>query len=368
MADPPCARYICIHGHFYQPPRENPWLEAIEVQDSAYPYHDWNERINAECYAPNTASRILDPDFKIIDIVNNYSKISFNFGPTLLSWMENFAPETYQTILDADAQSRNNFSGHGSAIAQVYNHMIMPLANLRDRVTQVRWGIADFRKRFGREPEGMWLAETAVDLLTLDILADHGIKFTILAPRQASRCRPIGTETWEDASGEKINTKVAYVCHLPSGRKINLFFYDGAISKDITFGNLLVSGENFAHRINSAFADKPNPQMVHIATDGETYGHHYKRADMALSYFMYDIVAHGHAKITIYGEFLAMHPPSHEVEIFENTSWSCEHGIERWRSDCGCNTGASRASPGARPLEKTWTGFATSSSPFTKRR
>ncbi len=352
MPDPPCARYICIHGHFYQPPRENPWLEAIEVQDSAYPYHDWNERINAECYAPNTASRILDPDFKIIDIVNNYSRISFNFGPTLLSWMENFAPETYAAIIDADVQSRKNFSGHGSAIAQVYNHMIMPLANLRDRVTQVRWGIADFVKRFGREPEGMWLAETAVDLLTLDILADHGIKFTILAPRQASRCRPIGTQEWQDASGEKIDTKMAYVCHLPSGRKINLFFYDGAISKDIAFGNLLVSGESFAHRINSAFTGGPNPQMVHIATDGETYGHHYKRADMALSYCMYDVESHGHAKITIYGEFLEKHPPSHEAEIFENTSWSCEHGIERWRSDCGCNTGAGWRQPWRAPLRE----------------
>ncbi|MDD5232983.1 MAG: DUF3536 domain-containing protein [Syntrophales bacterium] len=334
-------RFVCIHGHFYQPPRENPWLEDIETQDSAYPYHDWNERITAECYAPNTASRILDTDLKIIDIINNYSRMSFNFGPTLLSWMKVHSPQIHEAIIEADRMSRTRFSGHGSAVAQVYNHMIMPLANGRDRKTQVIWGIRDFQSRFGRSPEGMWLAETAADLLTLDILAENGIKYTVLAPRQAKRVRLIGTEEWRDVSGEKVDTKSVYSCQLPSGRKIALFFYDGAIARDIAFGNLLTSGENYAKRIMSAFSDADNagPQIVHIATDGETYGHHYKLADMSLAYCLYDIEAKGQARITVYGEYLGKFPPRHEVEIFENTSWSCEHGIERWRSDCGCNTG-----------------------------
>src|SRR5688572_20669186 len=194
-------RYLCIHGHFYQPPRENPWLEAIELQDSAYPYHDWNERITAESYAPNGSARILDDQARITQIVNNYSRISFNFGATLLAWAQAKAPGLHQSILDADAHSRKLFGGHGSAIAQAYNHMIMPLANSRDKVTQVKWGIADFRDRFQRDPEGMWLAETAVDLETLDILSDHGIKFTILAPYQAHLVSRIGATEWVDVTG-----------------------------------------------------------------------------------------------------------------------------------------------------------------------
>ena len=199
----------------------------------------------------------------------------------------------------------------------------------------------------------MWLAETAVDLLTLDIMAEHGIRFTVLAPRQAHRVRKVETEDWQSVEGEKVNTKMAYVCSLPSGRQINLFFYDGAIAQDIAFGNLLVSGENFSHRIVSAFNGKDlNPQIVHVATDGETYGHHYKRADMALSYCLYDLTSHGHAEITVYGEYLDKHPPTHEAESFENTSWSCEHGIERWRANCGCNTGAGWRQPSRVPLRE----------------
>ena len=182
-------KFICIHGHFYQPPRENPWLEEVEFEESARPYHDWNARITAECYAPNSASRIMDPEWRIIGLVNNYSKISFNFGPTLLYWLASHQPELYQSILDADKESVKTFSGHGSAIAQVYNHIIMPLANKRDKQTQVKWGIRGFEKRFGRYPEGMWLPETAVDIETLETLAEHGIKFTVLAPHQASQMR-----------------------------------------------------------------------------------------------------------------------------------------------------------------------------------
>ncbi len=334
-------RYICIHGHFYQPPRENPWLEEVELQDSAYPYHDWNERITEECYAPNTASRILDKDGKIIDIVNNYSKISFNFGPTLLSWMERRKPEVYQAILDADTLSIERFSGHGAAIAQVYNHIIMPLANRRDKYTQVIWGINDFQKRFRRFPEGMWLPETAVDIETLEVLAELEIKFTILAPRQAK-----GVKKLHDAgimcevSEGSIEPTMPYLCHLPSGRTITIFFYDGPISQDIAFGNVLSSGEDFANRLFSAFSDqRPWPQIVHIATDGETYGHHQRNGDMALAYCLHYIESTNLSKITNYGEYLEKHPPTHEVVIFENSSWSCIHGIERWRDNCGCNSG-----------------------------
>ena len=349
--DPSSPRFICIHGHFYQPPRENPWLEEIEVQDSAYPYHDWNERVTAECYAPNTASRILDLDSKIVDIVNNYEKISFDYGPTLLSWIQKKAPDIYEAILAADRESQARFSGHGSAIAQVYNHIIMPLANSRDKRTQIVWGIRDFELRFGRKPEGMWLAETAVDLQTLDLLAEYGIKFTILAPRQASHIRKTGTGSWRDVSGNRIDTKHAYLCRLASGRQISLFFYDGAIAKDAAFGGLLTNGENFANRLMSALAkDNPNPQMVHLATDGETYGHHFKTADMSLAYCIYDIEMKEYASISIYGEYLEKCPPIQEVRIFENSSWSCEHGIERWRSDCGCNMGHGWRQPWRAPL------------------
>jgi len=334
-------QYICIHGHFYQPPRENPWLEEIELQETAYPYHDWNEKITAECYAPNAASRILGTGGKIIDIVNIYSKISFDFGPSLLSWLERHKPDVYQAILEADRLSAERFSGHGSALAHAYNHIIMPLANRRDKYTQIIWGIKDFQKRFNRFPEGMWLPETAADTETLEILVNLGIKFTILSPRQAKRiCKTGETRKWHDVSGERIDPTRAYLCALPSGRTITLFFYDGPISKDVSFGELLNNGETFANRLLSAFNDQRNwPQIVHIATDGETFGHHRRFGDMALSYCLYYIESNGLTKITNYGEYLEKHPPTHTVEIFENSSWSCVHGVERWRDNCGCNTG-----------------------------
>ena len=333
-------RFLCIHCHFYQPPRENPWLEAVELQDSAYPYHDWNERITAECYAPNSASRILDGSNRIVKIVNNYSRISFNFGPTLLSWLEESAPETYQAILDADRESQRNFSGHGSAIAQAYNHMILPLANRRDKYTQVLWGIRDFEHRFGREPEGMWLPETAVDIETLDVLAELGIRYTILAPHQARQVRRIGGTRYRNVEGARIDPTRAYVMRLPSGRTMNLFFYDGPISRAVAFEGLLSNGETFSQRLLSGFSDQRDwPQLMHISTDGETYGHHHAHGDMALAYALDHIESRGLAKITNYGEYLEKFPPTHEVQIVENSSWSCVHGVERWRSDCGCNSG-----------------------------
>lgn len=334
-------RYVCIHGHFYQPPRENPWLEAIEQQDSAAPWHDWNERIAAECYSPNASARVLDAEDRIARIVNNYARMSFNFGPTLLTWMERHAPDTYRAILAADTASRARFGGHGSAIAQVYNHLIMPLANLRDKRTQVRWGIADFMHRFHRKPEGMWLSETAVDTETLEVLAEEGIAFTILAPRQAARVRPIGGGDWVDVRGGRIDPSMPYRANLPSGRSIVIFFYDGPVSQAVAFERLLSSGEHFAGRLASAFDVRRTwPQLAHIATDGETYGHHHRHGEMALAFALRFMEAHSLAKLTNYGQHLERFPPTHEISILEETSWSCAHGVERWRSDCGCRAGS----------------------------
>ncbi|MEW6116429.1 MAG: DUF3536 domain-containing protein [Nitrospirota bacterium] len=335
------VRYVCIHGHFYQPPRENPWLEEVEVQDSAYPYHDWNERITAECYLPNAASRLLGPGGKIIGIFNNYAHMSFDFGPPLLSWMEKNKPDAYRRIIESDRLSAERFSGHGSALAQCYNHMIMPLANTRDKRTQVIWGIRDFQKRFGRDPEGMWLPECAVDSETLDILAEHGIKFTILAPWQVTHIRKMEERAvWQELEWGAIDTTMAYRCNLPSGRSINLFFYEGATAYAIASAGLLKSGDVFVRRLLDIFRDKDgHPQLAHIANDGESYGHHHRHGDMALAYCLHTIASQGLATLTNYGEFLERHPPTHEIKIRENSSWSCIHGVERWRSDCGCNSG-----------------------------
>ena len=332
-------RYICIHSHFYQPPRENPWLKKIERQESAYPYHDWNERIAHECYLPYAESPILGANGDSIKTINNYGKTNFNFGPTLLSWIRKRKPELYNTIINTDKESIKTFSGHGQAIAQVYNHIIMPLANARDKQTQVTWGIKYFEHHFGRAPEGIWLAETAVDSNTLEVIADHGIKFTILAPRQAKHIRKLDGNDWIDVNNETIDTKNVYLCHLPSGKNINIFFYDGSISSGIAFGGLLNNGEDFADRLISAFSEENSNQLVNIATDGETFGHHQRYGNMALAYCIYHIEKHNLAQFTVYGEYLEKFPPLYEVKIIENSSWSCAHGVERWRSNCGCNAG-----------------------------
>jgi len=334
------SRYLCIHGHFYQPPRENPWLDAIEQQDSAYPYHDWNERITAECYAPNASARVLDGEERIVRIVNNYERISFNFGPTLLSWLATHDRGTYEAILAADEASQQRFGGHGSAIAQVYNHIIMPLASERDRRTQVRWGLADFQKRFRRAPEGMWLAETAADIPTLEALAAEGVAFTIMAPRQCKATRKLGDSTWADQTGGRVDPSRPYVINLPSGRSIAVFFYDGPVSQAVAFEGLLHRGETFALRLLKAFSDRrAGPQLAHIATDGETYGHHHRGGEMALAYALAYIEENKLAELTCYGQHLERFPPTHEAQIFSPSSWSCAHGVERWRSDCGCRTG-----------------------------
>ncbi|MCS7051845.1 MAG: glycoside hydrolase, partial [Thermomicrobium sp.] len=241
-------RYVCIHGHFYQPPRENPWLEIVEVEDSAYPYHDWNERITAECYGPNAWSRILDDRGRIVRIVNNYAWISFDFGPTLLSWLEREAPELYRAILDADREGCQRLDGHGPAMAHPYHHVILPLASERDRRTELVWGLRDFEHRFGRRPEGIWLPETAVDLPTLEAVAALGLRFVVLAPHQAVAVRPPGFSGWQDVSGGRVETTRPYRVVLPSGRELAAFFYDGAIARDVAFGDLLNDGRQLAAR------------------------------------------------------------------------------------------------------------------------
>jgi len=336
--------YLCIHGHFYQPPRENPWLDLIEYQISAKPYHDWNQRITHECYGPNTRARLHGREGRIIKLINNYEYMSFNFGPTLLAWLEKAYPWIYAQVLAADRKSLDRYEGHGNAMAQVYNHIIMPLADRRDKITQIRWGLADFKHRFGREAEGMWLAETAVDSETLGLMADEGVKFTILSPTQAQSVRPLGqhqeNNSWHDVSGGRIDITRPYRVLLDeSGQRfIDVFFYDAAISKAVAYEKILASGENFLAQIEKAFVGHQNgPQLVSTATDGESYGHHFKFGDLALSWLFDHLEKSGGIRLTNYGFFLERFPPAHEVKLIENSSWSCAHGVERWRSDCGCS-------------------------------
>jgi hypothetical protein len=332
-------RWVCVHGHFYQPPRENPWREELEPQPSALPYRDWNARITAECYRPNAAARIVDAYGRIVEIVDNYERMSFDVGPTLMSWFEREAPDVHQALVDADVRSRARFGGHGSAMAQAYNHVIMPLASLRDRRTQVRWGVADFRHRFGRAPEGMWLPECAVDTASLEALAAEGVAFTVLAPRQARRVRPPGGSWQQCVDG--IDPSRAYACRLPSGRTLDLFFYDGPTSQAVAFERLLTDGNRFVERLVARPPRADGPALCHVATDGETYGHHHRYGDMALAWALSSIDRGERpgVRLTNYGELRARAPATWEVEIVENSSWSCAHGVERWRDDCGCNGG-----------------------------
>jgi len=343
-------RYICVHGHFYQPPREDPWLELVPRQDGAFPHHDFNARITAECYGANAASRILDADENIAEIVNNYERISFNFGPTLLSWLEAHEPLVYEGILAADRASREHFGGHGSALAQAYNHAILPLANRRDKETQVRWGIRDFEHRFGRAPEGMWLPEAAVDTESLEVLAEHGILFTLLAPRQAE----LGGAAQSLRTAANVDPRRPYRVCLPSGRTIAVFFYDGEISQAVAFDGLLGSGERLAQRLMGGFdVGDAGPQLVHIATDGESYGHHHRFGDMALAYALRRIESDPELRLTNYGEYLELHPPETEIDIVERSSWSCAHGVGRWSDDCGCRMSPGSSQAWRAPLRRT---------------
>lgn len=335
-------KYLTVHGHFYQPPRENPWLEFLELQESAFPAHDWNERVAKECYCPNSVSKIVDGSNKILDIVNNYEFMSFNFGPTLLSWLEKFCPDTYERIIDADKKSVEKHNGHGNAIAQVYNHIIMPLAAKEDKYLQTVWGIHDFKKRFGRMPEGMWLAETACDDETLGVLADCGIKFTILSPHQAKSFRKIGDRDFIDVSGGNIDTTVPYVYNIKSrpGKYIVLFFYNAQISQAVAFEELLTDSKRLVDKLKTGVNnDESLPRLTNIATDGESYGHHTKFGDMALAYAMKVRADEEGFTFTNYGEFLSLEEPHFEVEIKPVSAWSCSHGVGRWKEDCGCSTG-----------------------------
>src|SRR5574344_453462 len=334
--------FLTIHGHFYQPPRENPWLEAVELQDSALPCHDWNERVNNECYSPNSVSKIVDNKNRILDVVNNYKFMSFNFGPTLLSWLEVFAPSAYERIIKADIESVQEHNGHGNAMAQVYNHMIMPLANAHDKETQIKWGIKDFEYRFGRSPEGMWLAETAVDDETLKYLVDNGIKFTVLSPYQALKVKAKGQANWVDVSWGNIDPARSYRYYIKSDTKkfIDLFFYDGAISKSVAFDEILKDGNKFAKRLKDGVSESRDyPQLINIATDGESYGHHTKFGDMARAYVLRVRAKDEGFTITNYAEYLDKYRSDWEVDIKQASSWSCFHGVGRWKEDCGCSTG-----------------------------
>lgn len=335
---------IIIHGHFYQPPRENPWTGAIDRERSALPFHDWNERIHLECYRPNAFARITDNRGSIERIVNSYTRISFNFGPTLLNWLEHAHPETYARILEADRESVRDHQGHGNAIAQGYNHAILPLCNERDRITQIRWGIADFQHRFGRYPESLWLPETACNDATLGTMIDFGLLYVILSPTQAERIRALDAEEWQHASDGSIDPRRAYrYFHRDgSGRSIAIFFYDQRVSQAIAFEGALAWSSTFVDRLAQALGDG---ELVNVATDGESYGHHFPFGDRCLAYSLaVELPARGF-DLTNYGEFLANHPPRHEVEIKsgpqgEGTAWSCQHGVGRWYRDCGCQTDA----------------------------
>ncbi|HEX8144874.1 MAG TPA: DUF3536 domain-containing protein [Pyrinomonadaceae bacterium] len=335
---------LIIHGHFYQPPRENPWTEIVEREPSARPFHDWNERIHNECYRPNGYARIIDGYGRIELIVNNYVNTSFNFGPTLLSWLERHHPQTYARILEADRESAERRGGHGNAIAQAYNHSILPLDSERDRRTQVRWGLSDFRHRFGRDPEAMWLPETACDSLTLETLIEEGLRYVILSPHQAERVRTIGGDWLSVNEGQIDSTRPYKFLHRDkSGRSIAVFFYDGSIAKGIAFDGALASSQGLIDRFERAARDSGS--CVNVATDGETYGHHFHWGDRTLAYALEVEAVRRGFSVTNYGEFLDHHPPTMEVEIKRGpdglgTAWSCAHGVGRWSRDCGCQTGA----------------------------
>ncbi|NJO42682.1 MAG: DUF3536 domain-containing protein [Cyanobacteria bacterium RU_5_0] len=369
--------YVTVHGHFYQPPRENPYLNAIERQPSAAPFHDWNERIHYECYRPNAFARILSEREELLGIVNNFDYLSFNIGATLMSWLERHDVEVYQQILEADRRSCQRLNGHGNAIAQVYNHIIMPLANERDKYTQIRWGKADFHSRFGRDPEGMWLAETAVDHYTLKALIAEGIKFIVLAPSQAQRCRPISTENtpdpqWIEVGGSQIDPIQPYRCYLkevqgseipdqegtqfpiPNSQShpyIDIFFYDGPISRDMGFNDVLSSSDHLAGRIGQAVrGDHRAAQLIAIATDGETFGHHKGGTEKALAYAFTEEFPRRGWTVTNFAHYLSLNPPTWEVELKPVTAWSCSHGVDRWQEDCGCGGGGTWHQKWRRPL------------------
>ncbi|HEX2196740.1 MAG TPA: DUF3536 domain-containing protein [Actinomycetota bacterium] len=319
------AARITVHGHFYQPPRENPWTGRVDVQPGAAPFRDWNERVNAESYRPNT--RV---DLEGVGVVNNFERLSFNVGPTLLEWMKEADRATYDAIVAAD---------HGNALAQAYHHTILPLSPVRDIRTQVRWGLRDFRHRFGRRAEGIWLPETAADERTIDVLIEEGVGFTVLAPGQA-RYWSEADGPWVDVAEEPLDTTVAYRCaHSDgSGRYLNVLFYDGAISHAIAFDGAAKSAEGLMDLFEARAAS--GCHLVHSATDGETFGHHHKFGDIGLAWALFVEAERRGIEVVSYSEFLRDCPAERWVQLpAAGTSWSCVHGVGRWKEDCGCFTG-----------------------------
>jgi len=343
-------RFVILHGHFYQPPRENPWLGFIERQPSAAPFRHWTERITEECYRANAFSPVLARNGRVADLVNNFEHLSFNIGPTLMEWLEPNAPDVHRRIIAGDRRSAERLDGHGNALAQCYNHAILPLASRADKLTQVRWGLEDFEQRFGRRAAGIWLPETAVDQETVEILIECGVRFTVLAPTQLEASRPLaGNSDWEPVADH-----VNRVHHRPyrlfgrdrSAGHLDAFFFHPAISREISFEHLLRDGRTFARRLAQAFSqDDPEVQELTVATDGETFGHHEPFANMCLSWIFGQSAEKLHFRLTNFGHYLAHHPPRREARLQpgpdgEGTAWSCAHGVGRWTRDCGCSTGA----------------------------
>jgi len=336
--------HLVIHGHFYQPPRENPWTGRIERQPSAAPYPDWNHRIAAECYRPNAASRVLDERGRIQAIVNNYEWLSFNFGPTLMAWLVEAAPDVVAALREADRRSLERL-GHGNAIAQSYNHMILPLASARDRETQVRWGVCEFAHRFGRRPAAMWLAETAVDRPTLELLARAGMRYLILSPAQAARWRPLPDGAWSSASSAELDPRRPYRWVLRNERGepegdlgLDIVFYHAPLSRGVSFQHYLKDAAALAGRIQEAGGGLPDPLLL-LATDGESFGHHERFGDMCLARLFSREAARRDIHVTNLAAYLAAHRPAWEVELLPESAWSCSHGVGRWREDCGCSAG-----------------------------
>ena len=341
-------KFLAIHAHFYQPPRENPWTGDIPPQDSAFPYNDWNERITRECYIPNAYARINDSMGRAVELVNNYEYLNFNFGPTLLTWMEKRYPAYYAKIIRTAAETRIKY-GHSNAIAQAYNHSILPLASFNDRLTQVLWGLSDFERRFGFKAEAMWLPETAADEGTLRLLIDQGLRYVILSPHQAEKTRPLDCEKWTSVEAGQFETRRPYAWfdRTASGetiknRSLTLFFYNGQLSKAVAFEGALKNSEDFASRLAGDFAPgAEHDQLLSIAIDGETFGHHHKFSDMTLAHaFRHEITKHG-IEVTNFSSYLDSHPAAHEAEIKkgpdgDGTAWSCAHGVRRWKGGCDC--------------------------------
>jgi hypothetical protein len=314
------TRALCVHAHFYQPPREDPLTGLIPSEIGASPYDNWNERIHAECYRPNAE-------------LGNFERISFNIGPTLCSWMHGYDQETFRLIAAQDRANLQRF-GVGNAIAQAYNHTILPLASRADKVTQIEWGIADFKHRFGHKPQGMWLPETAVDLETLNILVEHGIEFTILAPWQADSCH--------------LDTTEPYRVALPGGKSITVFFYQRELSTAVSFNPALTTNadvfvqQEVSNRYWLEKVEQGEPQILLIASDGELYGHHQQFRDRFLAHLVNGASSHFGIVLTYPALWLKTYPPRQTISLRENTSWSCHHGVLRWMGECGCTSGDGR--------------------------